>query len=166
MKKLVSINIIFFLFLNFEDHLKAQCNISEQNFFLDYKVSTCNGMTFQSALGGVLNPFGDCQNSYVSVFVGSNLTTGQDIIHKSNAWIVYPNPVYDELVLNILDKELSYTLSIISSIGQVILSQRIEDTHKGMIKIDVSSLQNGCYFLQLEGNNHHRFTKSFIKTSL
>lgn len=76
--------------------------------------------------------------------------------NKSNAVRLFPNPVTHVLNLEIDDKEI-ININLIDALGKIIYT--VPNTKNS---IDVSSLNNGFYFVKInttEGN----FTKSFLK---
>jgi len=70
---------------------------------------------------------------------------------------VYPNPANDRLSFNQNDKMLNSTYSIIDLLGKTILTERVEADF-----VDISMLENGVYFIQLNNGNHIS-TAKFIK---
>jgi trimeric autotransporter adhesin len=72
-------------------------------------------------------------------------------------FIVFPNPVKDKDLNLILNNVNATEIKIINSIGQIILIQEFNE------KIDVSSLKNGIYFIEVRASNGHIFVQRFIK---
>lgn len=147
-------------------YLPAQCNISQPNFFLNYSVATCNGLTFQSALGAPINPYGNCNDHYyTSVFSGNPQSTDVKSVMTIEQLDVYPNPSYG--LITIVMSELSSTIeiAIISSLGVTVLRDQIVKGNKSK-QLDLSSLESGCYFIQFVDNNRVIKSKAIIKTTL
>lgn len=71
-------------------------------------------------------------------------------IGNNNYVSVYPNPASDRLNVKFLENNKDFTFSVINSIGQKILVKGI-DRNNG--SIDISSLENGMYFLQIFSNS-------------
>ncbi|MBS1774087.1 MAG: T9SS type A sorting domain-containing protein [Bacteroidetes bacterium] len=84
------------------------------------------------------------------VMTGSTLNTisGMGVSKVSTDVLnVYPNPVHD--ILNIKTNGNYQSVQIINTLGQVMIEKNIV----GKTSIDVSSLNNGIYYLILKGTN-------------
>lgn len=79
---------------------------------------------------------------------------GEKVLFK-----IFPNPVNDKLIITSESNELS-TIKISDLSGKVLILKNINSD--GMIKIDVSSLSSGQYFIQFT-NNLSSQTQKFIK---
>ncbi len=74
---------------------------------------------------------------------------------------IFPNPVKSMLTIN--KKNLTnITYKIINSLGKIIKTGIINNTSK---QIDVSTIANGIYFLQLFDGNQSMVNKKFVKQS-
>lgn len=86
-----------------------------------------------------------------------------DILENSSNDIIkiYPNPVNNELFINISDVNNSvYSIDIYSSTGQ----RQISYTGiKNSLNIDIEKLNNGLYFIRLTKHNGISIIKKFIK---
>lgn len=83
----------------------------------------------------------------------ATLGTGEFAI--SNNITLYPNPVSQELYINVPDYVLTENIAVINMLGQIVISQ--PETY-----IDVKSLPEGVYTVQIDTNNG-TFYKKFIK---
>jgi hypothetical protein len=70
---------------------------------------------------------------------------------------VYPNPAESEL--NINSNAASYEYQMINSVGQVVMS----GVANGNVKLNVSELNNGVYFLKVIANGNSSIEKVVIK---
>lgn len=77
---------------------------------------------------------------------------------KETEVMVYPNPVTSALLMKGLEK--SGTIKIVNTLGQTVLSQRV---NSNSLTIDVSSLKDGIYFIQISGENGKVMSKTFLK---
>lgn len=73
--------------------------------------------------------------------------------------LVFPNPVIDNLFLNIRDGNSIYKYQIINSIGQSIISGEFNHS----TEIDVSDFSKGVYFIVFQNNLGYLQTQKFIK---
>ena len=78
---------------------------------------------------------------------------------KTNAIIIYPNPVTDELRVNLPASESRYTISIVNTSGQIV--KTITSATQNLI-VNVTSLTKGTYFLYIH-NDLGIFSQQFTK---
>ncbi|SDS46625.1 Por secretion system C-terminal sorting domain-containing protein [Formosa sp. Hel1_31_208] len=90
----------------------------------------------------------------VNIFRNENITLSLPAI-DSHEVKVYPNPVSNQLYIQ-LNTEVSFSISIYNSIGQLIASQTISNNNF----IDVSHFESGVYFINI--NNYAKSYK-FVK---
>lgn len=89
-------------------------------------------------------------------------TATNELFDQSNISI-YPSPTNDFLTLDRTKTEKNITeLVILNSIGQIIKNIQLDDT-KGLLKINVSNIPNGLYFINLFDNQHNSCSAQFIK---
>ncbi len=89
-------------------------------------------------------------------FNGNAPATGMKNVSKAMEVTISPNPVKNELVLNLSDINIT-SISIINIVGKEVLMVDI----KSFKKIDVSELPNGIYFLNIK-KGELSFNKKFI----
>jgi len=71
-------------------------------------------------------------------------------------WRVYPNPARNALQIDITNST-PVTIALLDMYGRVLLSQQAEEAPLGQnLTIDISSLNNGIYLLELSGMNINR----------
>ncbi len=95
-------------------------------------------------------------------FYPDTLTKVKEIYNYKNSISIYPNPVKQILYMT-LNRQINEptVLSISDNSGRNILS--IDEKNLGIVtQIDVSSLTNGYYFLNIKNNNFY-FAEKFIK---
>jgi hypothetical protein len=86
----------------------------------------------------------------------NNRTSGFTKIKKKDAFIVYPNPSKEKILVN-LDLEVKcYPFVILNSIGEEILKGLIESVND---EIDISTLSVGIYNLLIDGTYSFRIEK-------
>jgi PKD repeat protein len=97
-----------------------------------------------------------CQN--VTVF-----PLGVNNITLENAWQIYPDPFTNQLYINSTSASQGIQqIEIYDVLGRVVLQQRIGGSSAQPLQIDVSSLQQGVYFLRID-SPAGSFEKSLIK---
>ena len=83
----------------------------------------------------------------------------------ANLFVVYPNPVFDELYIkangNMNQGTVKYTLY--NTLGAVVQSGNIELGSGKISSINTSNLQNGVYFMELKSINEGSQTIKFVK---
>ncbi|MEZ5053216.1 MAG: T9SS type A sorting domain-containing protein [Chitinophagales bacterium] len=81
---------------------------------------------------------------------------------KKYGFSLYPNPSQNTLIVQLQNQNMVFplTYTIYDSLGKLILSDAITELQ---YTIDISSIAQGWYQLQLTKNGQHLDTKSFIK---
>ena len=84
---------------------------------------------------------------------------------KQSKWLaVYPNPTTGDLFVKVSNGDKSGRLNIYDLTGRSLMSKELGAGSKESIyKMDVSSLTNGIYFIQLLNANKEKSTVKFIK---
>jgi hypothetical protein len=91
----------------------------------------------------------------------SSITLNNKDFDKSQKQIVYPNPTSDFLYIDLENNQAK--VSIFNTIGQEVYASNQEVLfNKNQIKIDVSNLKEGIYFLNLEEGQYKSVIK-FVK---
>lgn len=85
------------------------------------------------------------------------LNSGLKNIGFTQVPVIYPNPASTEL--NITSKELISSIKLFNSIGEQVL---IELNTGLTMKLDITTLQEGLYFVEVNGTNGQRLTKRIL----
>jgi len=88
-----------------------------------------------------------CSNSAVAT-LSVVLCTGIDEPIKNSEFLIYPNPVQNEINIQGIGVS-NYSVSVINSVGQIIKS--IQQNNLVDQRVDVTDLENGIYFIRLQG---------------
>lgn len=148
------------------DKIDAQCQISQGNFFLDYYVATCNGLTFQSAIGALVPAYGDCNNlNYTSPLTQNSTTTNTHVIQLINAVTIYPNPSYGSLSIKIKDLQSVLNFAILNTVGQSVYTDQFIKGEQ-IKQLDLLHLDSGYYIIQFYNDNQIIKSVPFIKSSI
>lgn len=104
------------------------------------------------------NSFG-CSSSYL---ITQNVTScvGVIEIYGNNNISIYPNPISNQLKIDIYTDLDNLKLELYNAIGELILSTVI---HKDQNIIDVSFLNSGLYFAKITSENKNIFVQKIIK---
>lgn len=95
---------------------------------------------------------------FVCKWSQSSTTSVSDPIESENILTIYPNPATDKISLNVdLKESEDYRIRIFDNMGKNIM-----ETKAGSNSIDVSSLSNGLYYLELISAKQ-MFRNRFIK---
>lgn len=73
---------------------------------------------------------------------------------------IYPNPANSAFEITTNDVS-DYAITLVDIAGRVILTEEIRQNNKTMI--DISQLQNGIYFVQVNGNGHTSTQKIIVR---
>lgn len=92
-----------------------------------------------------------------AIFSTSCQTASLNDVTFEKTVLVSPNPVIDLLTISLKNQSSFLRVSIVSSIGQQVLSSRVN-------KIDLSHLTKGVYFLKIEDNHGKTAIKKIIKS--
>ena len=107
----------------------------------------------------------DLMNNYINQF-STDITPGKivfdvrfntEIEEYQNELVIYPNPAYDVLNIKGFGEGNFYIFNIL---GEVIYSHVI---NQDKLTIDISSLQSGKYFVQVENKGELSKMSSFVK---
>ncbi|MFA8436944.1 MAG: right-handed parallel beta-helix repeat-containing protein [Marinifilaceae bacterium] len=91
----------------------------------------------------------------ISKTITIDMTTGiDDLENNKDGLVVYPNPVWDQMVVKGLERGLRVVVTTIQ--GNVILTKIAED---GEMKINLSNCTKGIYLLKVEGRGSLRIVK-------
>jgi hypothetical protein len=96
-----------------------------------------------------LTPGDDADFTNVSInWVPS--TTGIESIEDSDAFSIFPNPVHDKINIDFHANSQACNINIVNILGQEIYSEKKNETYAGVISIDLSTFNNGIYFVKVE----------------
>lgn len=85
------------------------------------------------------------------------------VVKDDLVYIVYPIPASKVLHVRLSDEVSNADISVLSSIGQKVLSQTVSVSDENrMVDLDISKLAGGSYMLVVEANGK-TFKKSFVK---
>lgn len=84
--------------------------------------------------------------------------TGINDVNRKNEMLIYPNPVKDELILDINDGNPA-TVILLNSTGQPII---VYENWKNKQSINIRQLMPGIYFLKIIRDNHSQIEKIII----
>jgi hypothetical protein len=108
-------------------------------------------------------------NTYNVKLVASNFSSSDSVVYQVGAptaiaslfntqWYVYPNPACNELYIK-NDGAYTANYNIFDVSGRLLLSNPIQRNDR----IDISTLQPGCYHLMLNDDMGNTYRKSFVK---
>ncbi|MCB9263169.1 MAG: T9SS type A sorting domain-containing protein [Flavobacteriales bacterium] len=80
-----------------------------------------------------------------------------------NKMVLYPNPVDNELTIDYyLDSESEVMIRVVDLLGRTVLTKTIS-SQSDIIRIDVSTLKDGAYILELSGSDDTKQVAKFMK---
>jgi predicted small secreted protein len=97
----------------------------------------------------------------ITPFTTSNCAVlGTSSLEKSN-FKIYPNPTANELNFDLNSVSDILKIKIYNTLGSQIISEKIiSENNKNL---DVSLLDSGVYFIELQDQNNNRFVQRFVK---
>lgn len=81
---------------------------------------------------------------------------------NDNTISIYPNPSTSIITIEGLDNKSSFKLKVVDLTGKTVISKKPDQSSNQLLQIDISTLQNGIYTLELE-NESTKLTKKLIK---
>lgn len=149
----------------------AEYFTDEDGHELTYTANSSNSSALGVTLEGSVLKFNPLNESPVLVnvtaadkFNAKATSTIQTYIVKDElVYIVYPIPASKVLHVRLSDEVSSANISILSAVGQKVLSQNttVSDENR-MVDLDISKLAGGNYMLLVEANGK-TFKKTFVK---
>ncbi|MCF8360894.1 MAG: T9SS type A sorting domain-containing protein [Prolixibacteraceae bacterium] len=89
------------------------------------------------------------------------IETEEDVVTCGDECSFYPNPAINEITIMPGKEITGFCLNIKNISGKTVLTKSGINT--GELKVDVSTLQNGIYFIELMSDNNVVYTKKLIK---
>lgn len=94
----------------------------------------------------------------------TNWTSIEEIEEQSLNFSVYPNPTDGSFILKYkLDDREDLNIEIVSSIGQLIYTQRIKNKQEGEVLINLSSFNKGIYFIKVKTKNASKIDRIILQ---
>lgn len=99
-------------------------------------------------------------------FTGKSILGIGEKVSLANSWSVYPNPVIDNMRVNIdMKKDVKAVLDIYNLTGQMVVSTPvILKTGNNNIEVSTASLSQGVYSLQIKSSVGFILTSKIVKT--
>lgn len=139
------------------------------SYFWDFgfgSISTGENATFDYLLQGVysvtLIASNECGSDTITQLVNVNALY-VDLVKKAFNWTLFPNPAVSDLFIK-LDFPLTETVlvSIVNSMGQILISNSMSFTTSATVLINTVSLSSGFYVIFLK-TSRGTFSKPFLK---
>jgi hypothetical protein len=135
----------------------------------NYSWSPTTGLSNATIANPVANPTsttaytvtlntGSCTSTSTVNVAVSVCTNLEELVEKSNADI-FPNPVNDELNINIVDASSLANLKIIDLLGNLVFTDVLHSTNN---KINIAHLSSGTYFVNIISNGKNQTQKIMI----
>ncbi|MGW8315311.1 MAG: T9SS type A sorting domain-containing protein [Bacteroidales bacterium] len=80
-------------------------------------------------------------------------TTGFGSVEYSGKFAVFPNPAHHKIYIDFFANAQNCNIYIVNTLGQEVYSEKEQKTYSGLKIIDVSTLKNGIYFVNIEMNS-------------
>jgi hypothetical protein len=115
-------------------------------------------------LTGTENPVSFVMDSDKSIHVKFSESETVLRLKKANSTRVYPNPVTDDkLFIEFPESPSKIDIELIDLTGRVILTKSFTAARNGPLLIQLSKINQGIYFLQLESQNRTFITRIIIE---
>jgi len=87
-------------------------------------------------------------------------TSNENIILTSEQIKFYPNPVINEIILEVADTKMVGNIQVFDMLGRQLIQQAFDDNQP---RIDVTNLEFGTYILQVVASDGQYFSSTFVK---
>jgi hypothetical protein len=85
--------------------------------------------------------------------------TGIEPADNSNIFSVFPNPTSKKIYIDFLSNTFACNISIVNTLGQEVYGEKENTAYSGVKMIDLSTLKNGIYFVNVEVNSKIQTTR-------
>ena len=85
--------------------------------------------------------------------------TGIEPADNSNIFSVFPNPTSKKIYIDFLSNTFACNISIVNTLGQEVYGEKENTAYSGVKMIDLSTLKNGIYFVNVEVNSEIQTTR-------
>jgi N-acetylneuraminic acid mutarotase len=121
------------------------------SFIIDGYVYLFSGMNW--------DPFVTYSTTSYRYYLGEDITPVNNIANQTASLSVYPNPVADELIMDVKDLAAhQYQLNIYDTAGRLVQSQAVSSN-----RVQLGSLESGLYLLQLSNEEGQISSVSVVK---
>lgn len=80
-------------------------------------------------------------------------TTSSGSVDHTRTFSVFPNPANNKIYIDFSSISPTYHIYIVNTLGQEVYSEKAYKHHSGVKIIDLSTLKNGIYFVNVEVNS-------------
>ena len=87
--------------------------------------------------------------------------TGTESVGISNTFSVFPNPTHDKINIDFKANAQACNIYIVNTLGQEVYCEKENRAYSGVKSIDLSTFENGIYFVNVEMNSK-LFTKKIV----
>jgi len=89
-------------------------------------------------------------------------TTGTGSIDNSQTFSVFPNPTSKKIYIDFVSNTLACNITIVNTLGQEVFSEKENTVYSGVKMIDLSTMKNGIYFVNVEVNSKIQTTRIIL----
>jgi hypothetical protein len=95
------------------------------------------------------NPSGNFRDMTLTKATKILLDANNTHFDSQSKFTIYPNPAKDKISISASTSNREFEVEIFAAKGEVM----IKETFSGNVKLDVSTLRQGVYFIRISGNN-------------
>ena len=88
--------------------------------------------------------------------------TGIETADNSTTFSVFPNPTSKTVFIDFGSNTSACNISVVNSLGQEVYSEKENEAYSGVKTIDLGSLKNGIYYLNVEVNSKIQTTRIML----
>ena len=105
-----------------------------------------------------LTPEDDADFTNVALDWVPTLSTGIKTINNSNEFSVFPNPTHGKINIDFNENSQACNIYIVNILGQEVYSEKNNETYSGIKSVDLTTFDNGIYFVKVEKNSEIQST--------
>jgi len=156
--------LIFGLYVIFlyPDLITSQCRLTPMQ-GTQYQTGSCNGLIFQSQIGSIIVPSGDCGNlRFTPGLTGYETSTSTSEVFSYKDFKVFPNPFTGRFTVTVPENLSEFNVELRSLVGQIIFTKK-EYSGGASYSYETNTLHPGIYILRIVTDNNEQFQYKIIK---
>ncbi len=143
--------------------ITAQCNITNQTLSLENIDTECSGNKINGSIKNTIIITGSCGKlKFTPPLVDVYHKTSAQTLEKQIKLLISPNPFVQGISINLKSSNEYYDIVVVNLFGQTVFKKSNLMPNKD-IRLDLSTIAPGSYFVLIKKDNKLLITKKLIK---